>query len=243
MSCDWPVDTTCLPELADDASDEDKARRDAALGMAVDVLWALSGRQFGRCPVIARPCPDRTPGDLWSYQNSGAVIAWDGDNWLNVGCGCTGGTCKLTGPSRVHLPGPVASITSVQVGSVVLDPAAYKLEGNLLYRTGGASWPSQDLSRPRGEGGTWFVLYERGIEPPAGIATLTGLLAKEFETACGGGKCRLPRNVTQVSRQGVSYQIYDPTAIYAAGKTGLPEIDMWLASINPNHLMQRPVVL
>ncbi|QGH80030.1 head-to-tail adaptor [Gordonia phage NHagos] len=250
MSCEWPVDDSCLPvipDLADDATDEQiaehartVARRQAALGMAADVLWALSGRQFGKCPVLARPCPQRVGDSYW--RTGGPVIMWDGDDWLNVGCGCAG-RCVLTGPRMVHLPGPVAEIVTVTIGGQVIDPAGYKREGNVLYRVG-ASWPSQDLSRPLDEAGTWSVEYLRGVEPPAGVATLTGLLAAEFDKACSGdGKCRLPRNVTAVTRQGISYQLYDPQDIYANGKTGLAEVDMWLASVNPNHLQQGPVVL
>ncbi|UBF41624.1 head-to-tail adaptor [Gordonia phage AnarQue] len=239
MSCDWPVDDSCLTALPDDADDAAKALRQAALDMAVDVLWALSGRQFGVCPVVARPCPERIGDSIW--RSLGPVVMWNGDDWLNVGCGCAG-RCNYSGPRKVHLPGPVVEITEVRIGGEVVPASEYTLEGDRLYRRTGA-WPSQDLARPLGEPGTWSVSYMRGLTPPAGVATLTGLLAKEFDAACSGGKCRLPRNVTQVSRQGVSYQVYDPTSIYSAGKTGLPEVDMWLASVNPNHLMQRPVVL
>lgn len=60
--------------------------------------------------------------------------------------------------------------------------------------------------------------------------------------ACGGGKCRLPRRVQTVSRQGVTYQMVDPTDIYRDGLTGLPEVDIWIASVNPNRLMGAPRV-
>jgi hypothetical protein len=41
----------------------------------------------------------------------------------------------------------------------------------------------------------------------------------------------------------VSYQVYNPQQIYADGKTGLSEVDLWLATVNPNHLMAAPSVL
>lgn len=81
-----------------------------------------------------------------------------------------------------------------------------------------------------------------GTPVPGGVGVLVGTLAKEFLDACSGGKCRLPRRVQQVSRQGVSYQMVDPTDIYRSGLTGIPEIDIWLSSVNPNRLMAPPRV-
>jgi hypothetical protein len=46
-----------------------------------------------------------------------------------------------------------------------------------------------------------------------------------------------------VSRQGVTYRAYDPAVIYASGKTGLAEIDGWLAAVNPNALTAAPTVI
>ncbi|UJE15674.1 head-to-tail adaptor [Gordonia phage Ligma] len=248
MSCDWPVDETCMgpaPVLPDDATAEQTAehtaalaRREAATNLAVDVLWALSGRQFGVCPVIARPCPPSLGNSMWGGF---PVIAWDGDNWLNAGCSCRG-RCRYSGPRKLHLPGPVQSIVTVTFGGVDADPGTYRVEGDVVYLD--RDWPSQDLGRPLGEAGTWSITYERGIPVPAGVARLTGILAAEFDKACAGdAKCRLPRQVTAMTRQGVSYQMYDPTQFYAVGKTALPEIDMWLAAVNPNHIAAPPAVI
>lgn len=79
---------------------------------------------------------------------------------------------------------------------------------------------------------------------PESFAALTGLLAKEFLAALDNeGRCRLPRTVTVASRQGITYRAYDPQVIYANGKTGLPEIDLLLAAINPHALMAAPTVI
>lgn len=248
MSCNWPVDEACLPalpELPEDPTPEQQAahdaavmRREGATALAVSVLWALSGRQFGVCATIARPCP---PGSLQSVWGGFPVLVWDGGNWQNAGCACVG-SCRYSGPRKLHLPGPVQSVVTVSVGGVDVPEARYTLQGDVLYLD--RDWPSQDLGRPLGEPGTWSVTYERGLPVPPGVDRLTGLLAAEFDKACSGdSKCRLPRQVTAMTRQGVSYQMYDPATIYANGKTGLAEVDMWLAAINPYHLMQRPVVL
>lgn len=262
MSCEWPIDRSGLPDLptlSDPPTTEQQAAYDKALAtqsaaedLAVSVLFALSGRQFGVCPVKVRPCVMDDPwgpsarrrylggyGGVTSY-----VLSWEGElGWVNLGCGCVGERCRLTGPRQIHLPGPVQEVDAVTIGSFVQDPATYKLEGNTLYRIG-AIWPRQDLGRPLGETATWSVDYQKGIPVPAGVDKLTGLLAQEFlYAATGNNKCRLPRNVTAVARNGVSYQVYDPATFYMSGKTGLSEIDMWLAAINPMHLMQAPSVL
>ena len=253
-SCDWPVDRGCfppLPELSDPPTDEEQAaydaevvQRNAAENMAVSVIWALSGRQFGVCPVTTRPCPPQQ--HLFRYRYDWPVTAYYGlselDRYLLIqGCGCAG-YCRESGPSMLHLPGPVQSVTTVTIDGIQLDPATYRLEGDVLYRLGGI-WPSQNLGLPAGENGTWTVEYMQGTPPPAGTGKLVGLLALEFLNACNGGKCRLPRNVSNVSRQGVSFDMYNPNDIYDSGKTGLAEIDMWLAAINPHHLACAPEVL
>lgn len=252
--CTWPVDRGCLtplPELPATPTDEQQAaydlalaQRNAAEDMAVQVIWALSGRQFGVCPEVIRPCPPRW-WDQQHYQRPAFYGLLSNFDWylMAQGCGC-GGRCVKSGPRMLHLPGPAQSVTKVTIDGVELDQADYTLEGDVLYRNGGQAWPGQNLGRPLGEPGTWSVEYLRGTPPPAGTAGLVGLLTKEFlAAACSGGKCRLPRNVTQVVRQGVTFEMYNPNDIYATGKTGLPEVDLWLSAVNPNRLAAAPSVL
>lgn len=245
-ACAWPVSEDCLPDLpaaADPGYAAALALRENAQAMAVHVLWALSGRQFGVCDYIVRPC---APLPDWCKPGAGRVtsyvLSWEGDHWINLWCGCTG-YCRASGPGAVHLPGPAQSVVEVVVNGAVLAADQYVLEGDVLHRVGGVAWPRQDLSRPMGEVNTWSVEYLRGHPVPAGVDQLTGLLAREFIAACSDGKCRLPRSVTNVSRQGVSYQIYNPNQIYQDGKTGLPEVDLWLAAVNPQRLLAAPSVL
>lgn len=237
MSCTWPIDRSCLPEAA---TPEERVKQRHAEDLAVSVLWALSGRQFGQCPVIARPCPQACSTSSGMY-GPGWFPVFDDGQWRNLTCSCPG-SCTASGPTVVHLPGPVGEVLSVNVGGIELDEAAYQLEGGRLYRTDGAQWPRQDLNAPSGSDGTWTVTYTRGVPVPPGVGVLVGLLTKEFLAACSGGKCRLPRRVQSVARQGVSYTMVDPADIYAAGKTGLSEIDLWLAAVNPTALQQRPTV-
>lgn len=246
MMCGWSVDEACLPAVP--ADDPAAALRMAtAQELAVSVLWALSGRQFGACPVTVRPCVqapayDRMAG-LFGFYGAPFFPLYNEvtDQWTNVGCGCGGGGCSEGGPNRVHLPGPIGEVLAVRIAGTLLDPDQYVVEGDVLYRVG-APWPSQDLGIPDGNPGTWSVTYTKGLPIPPGVPYLAGILTAEFYEACSGSsKCRIPRNVTQVSRKGVTYQI-DTSAIYAAGRTGMPEIDLWLSSVNPNRLMAPPKV-
>lgn len=241
MSCDWPVDRTCLADLpaeGDDGYDAALAKRNRAEDAAVMVLWALTGRRFGICDYTVRPCPEF---DLPTIGWRTRMLWWTGDNWLTTSCGCTN-TCTSSGPGMVHLPGPVVSVSKVQLGDLVLTSADYTVEGNVLYRNGGLAWPAQNRSHPLGAFDTWSVEYQRGEPVPAGGDMMAGALAKEFMAACDGGVCRLPKTVVSLTRQGVTHQ-FDPTKIIAAGFTGLPEVDQWVQGINPHRLMQAPVVL
>lgn len=251
MSCEWPVDRTCLPDLPDPGDDPDNPtpeylaaleRRGKAEDTAVMVLYFLTGQQFGQCPTTVRPCPTRprylANGMREAYWD---LLFWDGSHWFTGNCGCVG-RCQLTGPSMIHLPGPVSSVTKVQIGDVVLPESDYTLEQNRLYRRGGAAWPSQNVGKPLGEEGTWSVEYLKGLPVPAGGERMAGVLAQQFIAACDGGECRLPRSVVQVSRQGVNH-VFDPSKMLANGKTGLEDVDLWLNALNPYHLLAAPTVI
>jgi hypothetical protein len=247
MACDWAIDRTCLPplpELPDTPTDEQQdaydlalARRNAAEDMAVGVLWALSGRQFGACETTVRPCPSYSQG----FGYGPFLLTLDAGHWVNWPCGCVG-SCTVSGPRVVHLPGPVGEIVAVTVEGIILAGTEYQLEGDALYRRG-TSWPRQDLGRPLGDDGTWSVTYTRGVPVPAGVDKLTGQLALEFIAACDDEtQCRLPRTLVATNQRGNSH-VFDQSKILAAGKTGLPEVDLWLAAVNPHHLAEAPSVL
>ena len=37
-------------------------------------------------------------------------------------------------------------------------------------------------------------------------------------------------------RQGVTVEGFDPTIVFTEGRTGLPGVDMWIATVNPYGL-------
>ena len=107
-------------------------------------------------------------------------------------------------------------------------------------------WPCcQRLDLADSEDETWAVSYSYGVDPPIGgiraAAALGCQLALAFEPETIG-TCRLPQRVTSLSRQGVTMAVLDPLELFADGKTGLAEVDLWVASVMLGAARRRAVV-
>ncbi|MEC3995151.1 hypothetical protein VSR01_17075 [Actinacidiphila sp. DG2A-62] len=135
-------------------------------------------------------------------------------------------------------------VTEVLVDGEALAPEAYRVDvPNLLVRTDGGCWPEcQDMTLPCGEPGTVCVTYRIGLHlDEAAIAAVSELTCELVKACLPGQQCRLPGNTTKLARQGstlayrqgVTVETFDPTIVFAAGRTGLPGVDMWLATVNP----------
>lgn len=232
--CTWPVARSCLPDNANPALVAE------AVDTAVGVLWALTGRRFGTCPVEARPCPPGTPpSGIPLSPGPGWVPLLDAGTIRNAPA-CTTTACDRTG--AIILPGPVHKLLGMSVDGDDVDLTTVVLHGDRIMRRDGLPWPAQHLDRPEGDPGTWSIRYLRGTPPPAGAAHAVGTLAKEFLAACTTGKCALPRRTTQVQRQGVTVSMVDPQDIFDSGATGLPEVDLWIRAWNPNRMQQPAAV-
>jgi hypothetical protein len=180
------------------------------------------------------------------------------DTWRpSEGCRCrswSGCSC----PNYPHLTlrsQPVISVTEVRVDGDVLpeeawvlgDPANPRTAG-VLYRVDGGRWPCcQDIALDVDQPGTWQVVYDWGTPPPPGAAGMGQALTCEFLKAWGvggAGKCRLPRTVTNVTRENVTQSLLsDRGEALLAGLTGLTEVDTWLAAVNPSGADRPPQVL
>lgn len=233
----WPLVPTC-PAWAGMS----QSVKDYSIALASLVLWAATGRQYGGCPSTVRPCwarqeplyqtwPVGYDGEgYWGLRGAvGAVVLIGG------GCGCSPScTCS---PSQVALPGPVQSITSVQVDGVTLAPTDYLLQGNYLVRADGFEWPaSQNLAKQLGQSDTWAVTYVVGAVVPPVLLNAAAEYACELGRAKTGGQCQLPNRVQSVSRQGVQIQYVDTTDYLDKGLTGLGTVDAVIKAINPYGL-------
>ena len=63
--------------------------------------------------------------------------------------------------------------------------------------------------------------------------------------ACGAvpaSGCRLPERTKTVTRDGVTYDMFDPGEWLDQGLTGLRDVDTWLRAVNPHALTQPSAV-
>jgi hypothetical protein len=219
----------------------------AALAAASEALWAATAQRFGLCTETIRPCR-RDCGSSWPFTDSwwewtGGTwprpLLYDGA-WFNVTCGSCSGGCSCGMLEEALLPGPVYDILQVKVDGVPLAPSAYRLDnGRLLVRTDGGRWPScQNLAADDTQPGTWSVTARFGEPVPILGQQAVGELACEMVRAMLGADCRLPSNVTNLVRQGVTIALNEGSEIierlYFAG--------MFLAAFNPHKLSARPQV-
>ena len=245
----WDVTWTC---------DEVWTSSPAATGMAAlaasQLLWSLSGQQYGQTSVVLRPCRRFLPqlhghggavarvGDPWPTWQGGAA-------WVNLGCGsCPAGSCACTSLQEAELPAGVTSVTQVKVDGVVVTGAGYRLDvdpaaaGKLLVRLDGLAWPScQQLALADTQPGTWSVTATFGQPVPALGLLAAGQLACEFLKGLTSSTddCRVPRDVVSLARQGVNLQFADPATLLREGQTGLALVDQFITAVNPNGRRRR----
>jgi hypothetical protein len=218
-----------------------------ALQAASEALWAATAQRFGLCTENIRPCR-RDCGGGWPYGDS--WYEWTGGTWpqpmlydgawFNITCGSCSGECSCVGLEEAMLPGPVYDIVQVKVDGVPLPTSAYRLDkGRLLVRTDGGVWPScQHMERDDTEVGTWSVTARFGERVPILGQQAVGELACEMVRAILGEDCRLPKNVQQLVRQGVTISFPEDSnlvdRLYFGG--------MFIRAFNPSGLVARPQV-
>jgi hypothetical protein len=238
----WPFDPQCCAP-ADGATEAQilRARR-----IATELLYRLSGMQYGpSCPITVRPCLRKCAegsslfaGALWSspwipYVDGAGV-------WRNASvCGCRQ-SCSCTELSEISLDGTVYDIVSVQLGPDVMPAEDYRLDyakGWRLVRLDGEAWPScQDMAAEVGDEGAFAVTYRTGIPLDYSGQAAYDALVCHLLRECGGVgacSCKLPANVTRVSRQGVDIEFAEATELRLNGWTGVPATDAWLRAVNP----------
>lgn len=221
---------------------------DDAADQASQLLFELSGRQFaGLCSRTVRPaCDDCNCG--YQVLSRGYVIGpWDYGYPLML---CD--SCMIAcSPSRVKLAGyPVREITTVKIDGDTVDPSLYTLWNNrYLTRLDSHHWPwSQNLTLPDTDDNTFSIEYTYGQSPPLMGAAAAAQLACELYRSCvsaTGGECALPLGVTRLVRQGVTI---DKLAFISwtfrdhRWQTGLPTVDAFLSTYNPNGIQRRPTL-
>lgn len=188
---------------------------------ASDLLYVLSGRQWAGAGCRAEFVYDG-PTTITRLPGTGDILDVSGratNSWF----ACDG---------EIRLPDKAGvTIESVTVGETTVDPAGYEVRRGWLLRTGG-SWPAGTV-----------VTYSYGLDPPAGGKVAATRYAVELAKAwCGDKSCALPARVRSIVRQGVSIEVADPMVFLDKGRTGITDVDGWLAAINPGGKRRRPGV-
>lgn len=239
----WPAVWCC------DLTGYSPAATGMALEAATEVLWALSGRQFGECVLEGlRPCREEC-GSEYSYMYP--PLDWGGwdwpypalidGQWFNLGCagGCTG-DCSCNTVSQFMLPMQVLRIVEIIIDGVPVPTGSYRLDNwQYVVRTDGGEWPwCNDLSITSGPG-AWSVSVVVGKEVPTMGQFAVGELACEILKLCENEDCVLPVNARRVTRQGVTVDTPEVVRILENGAFGLTSVDMFVAMVNPNRITGR----
>lgn len=218
----------------------------AAAQTATDVLYALSGRRFpGERTAVLRIRPTLTGG--------GGELMPLSAPWSTTPGSRRSGCCARSFDPLLH---PIRSVVSMSIGGTDVPAEQIKVDNQSTIRlVRGAVDDPLAVNYYAGPDGTYSLwpgscgcagptadlTITWGADPPAGGLTSAALLATEFAKALVGEQCRLPGNVVSVNRQGVSV-VLDPTALLDNGRVGVPFVDTWLASVNPNRLKQEPLL-
>lgn len=225
----------------------------AADKMAIGVLHAASGRQFGICARTIRPCMEDCATGLQTFNPSQPRYVYIAGEplsmyapWVRIQCGvCNSRRCACSHVSQIVLPNHrIIRVREVKIDGVVLDPSAYRLAGRRLIRVDGGTWPRcQDDAARDDEVGSWSVDYVWGRAVDEGGQIATGIYACEIAKSLSGNDCELPQRVQTVSRQGVTIGFVDPMDFLEQGMTGLYAVDTWLKQVNPSGLRRRAGML
>lgn len=221
------------------------------LSVAQEILFYKTGMQFDQCQVTLRPCRSDCFGNEsfpWSTQWREWGAGWPypylyAGQWFNLGCAGCVGTCSCAAISEVLLPHPVSSVDDVTIDGVALDPLEDHVivyDHRRLIRIDGERWPlCNDFSKIAGEVGTWTITVTTGTPVPELGRVALGELMQELINACVGAACRLPNNVQQIVRQGVTQTRFDPTVMFGEGKVGLYFSDLFIGTYNPQGIRDR----
>lgn len=226
MTCVWEPDPACLGAAWEALS---LAEQERALLLATSSLQMLTYYRVGTCPVTIRPCPAPRPCSCAWSPHVGPDGVWRND--------CPDqSSCKPL--SEVDIPGPVGFIDSVLIDGVVIDlwNGDWRLDdGHLLVWQGEGASPipeTQDLDKPDSEVGTWSITYSQSYPVLADGRLAVAYLAMEFAKACQPkGKCELPRGVTNVVRNGVSFTVQ--AGLFPNGLTGIDIVDQYILKWAP----------
>jgi hypothetical protein len=218
LDCDtWPVPTAgdCVGGCTIPA-DVDAAVLEAASIRAGVILRTLSGGRVGTCTDTLRPLSECVTCRGWCHCGSGDRIrlhSWDG---------------------------PVTAVSEVWVNGTPIDGDSWRFypSGQLLYRVPPDVWPNfDDKTADCGDGDTMCVDVSIGYPPDAWALAVHAELTCELVQSCLGLTCRIPKNASSVTAQGVTVTLTPTEA-----KQFIPAVSGWVAAVNPDNAQTIPRV-
>ena len=187
----------------------------------------------------------------WAMTSGGSGFGY---GWSRYGfCSCNRANdqygCSLI--PQIKLPGRNVDPDSIDV---LVDGTSFSefalQDGYKLVRTDGNGWPCcQNLLKATTEVGTWQVTYDYGLDPPVGGKMAAAVLGSQLYLTIPDApgtkniQTQLPKRVTSITRQGITLAVIDPLKLFADGLTGLPFVDLWVASDRLGGARRRATVL
>jgi len=208
----------------------------AALGSASTILWHLTGRRWaGVRGATVAVMPRRCRCNPWSSVETHGLA----DAFVGIGVVRHDSWCP-TDDLRLVLPDyPVQSVTAVVAPDETYGPVNLRIHDGrtvALVDDDGFErhWPHR----------RYIVTYTHGSPPPIEGRRYAALYAAQLALAAtpGAKDCKLPTRVQTVTRQNVTLAMLDPFEFLDKGRTGLVDVDTWIAAVNPYALKSRPKV-
>ena len=201
-----------------------------ACRVASYLMWAMSGRKFFGTGTTTERYIRNTIGTMPGLSTKTNIAMLYKGEVRNVMLYAQ----EWTSPeARIRLRArPVTEIHTVRLDNgTVISPKDYVLVDNSTIQFYNATlWNPYNVE----------ITYSYGTPPPVAGKMAARTLAREFAKLWAGDEdCALPRRVTSISRQGVSYTLLDSQDFIDDIKTGVYEVDLFLKTANPAKASQR----
>lgn len=202
-----------------------------AIDSASMLLWALSGRKYSGLSTTTEMyvCPQ--------YETP-LGCSWTGDStFVDHNRGIVGHVLSILGSdsSSTRFPlrhGPVREVLSVSINDEPINETQYYLENHRNLVINETVLACSGLE----------VEYRYGVEPPSMGKLAAIILADNIIKDLEGESCDLPQGVTSVTRQGMSFEIYNPQQFLDEGRLGIFIVDAFLSAVNPAKAKKKPKV-